>query len=49
MRTGEKLKTTLTHATLNDIVLGIAFWNWCVGAARASRLRLAFSLSRPAC
>ncbi|TNY18831.1 hypothetical protein DMC30DRAFT_418489 [Rhodotorula diobovata] len=27
---GEKLKTTLTHATLNDIVLGIAFWNWWV-------------------
>lgn len=27
---GEKLKVTLTHATLNDIVLGIAAYNWCV-------------------
>ncbi|GAA6055919.1 hypothetical protein JCM3770_002360 [Rhodotorula araucariae] len=27
---GEKLKTTLTHATLNDIVLGIAAYNWWV-------------------
>jgi uncharacterized membrane protein len=27
---GEKLKTTLTHATLNDIVLGIAAYNWFV-------------------
>ncbi|GAA5859711.1 hypothetical protein JCM8547_006994 [Rhodosporidiobolus lusitaniae] len=27
---GEKLKTTLTHATLNDIVLGIAGYNWWV-------------------
>ncbi|GAA5986052.1 hypothetical protein JCM11641_005539 [Rhodosporidiobolus odoratus] len=27
---GEKLKTTLTHATLNDIVLGVAAYNWWV-------------------
>ncbi|GJN89537.1 hypothetical protein Rhopal_002524-T1 [Rhodotorula paludigena] len=27
---GEKLRTTLTHATLNDIVLGIAGYNWWV-------------------
>ena len=27
---GEKLKVALTHATLNDIVLGIAAFNWCV-------------------
>ncbi|GAA5986860.1 hypothetical protein JCM10908_000926 [Rhodotorula pacifica] len=27
---GEKLKVTLTHATLNDIVLGIAAYNWWI-------------------
>ncbi|GAA5893269.1 hypothetical protein JCM8208_004393 [Rhodotorula glutinis] len=27
---GEKLKVTLLHATLNDIVLGIAAYNWWV-------------------
>ncbi|BGP15408.1 hypothetical protein JCM10213_005092 [Rhodosporidiobolus nylandii] len=25
---GEKLKTTLTHATLNDFVIGVATYNW---------------------
>ncbi len=24
---GEKLKTTITHASMNDIVVGIAAWN----------------------
>ncbi|GAA6007408.1 hypothetical protein JCM10207_006331 [Rhodosporidiobolus poonsookiae] len=27
---GEKLKVTLTHATLNDIVVGIAGYNWWI-------------------
>ncbi|GAA6035731.1 hypothetical protein JCM8097_005673 [Rhodosporidiobolus ruineniae] len=27
---GEKLKTTLTHATLNDLVVGVAAYNWWV-------------------
>lgn len=29
---GEKLKTTITHATLNDLVIGVAAYNWCVRA-----------------
>ncbi|POY73740.1 hypothetical protein BMF94_3278 [Rhodotorula taiwanensis] len=28
--TGEKLKVTMTHAALNDLVLGIATYNWWV-------------------
>jgi hypothetical protein len=27
---GQKLRTTLTHASLNDLVVGIAAYNWCV-------------------
>lgn len=30
---GEKLKVTLTHAALNDAVLGIAAFNWCATSA----------------
>ncbi|GAA5918015.1 hypothetical protein JCM6882_007590, partial [Rhodosporidiobolus microsporus] len=26
---GEKLKTTMMHAGLNDLVLGVATYNWC--------------------
>lgn len=25
---GQKLRTTLTHASINDVVLGVAAWNW---------------------
>lgn len=25
---GEKIRTTLQHASLNDLVVGIAAWNW---------------------
>jgi hypothetical protein len=27
---GEKIRNTLTHASLNDVVVGIAAWNWWV-------------------
>lgn len=27
---GEKLRTTLTHASINDLVVGIAAYNWSV-------------------
>jgi hypothetical protein len=27
---GQKIRTTLTHASLNDLVVGIAAYNWCV-------------------
>jgi hypothetical protein len=25
---GEKLKTTITHASLNDLVVGVVAYNW---------------------
>jgi uncharacterized membrane protein len=44
---GEKLKTTLTHATLNDIVLGIAAYNWCVFSHPSPLFPLSSPVSDP--
>ena len=27
---GMKIKTTMTHASMNDMVVGLAAYNWCV-------------------
>lgn len=31
---GEKVKTTVTHASMNDAVVGLAGFNWCVAVLR---------------